>query len=107
METDNTDIYELNLGYLIKAREMVMSGRPHQAMVKLGLTPDAVRLLPAIPIRRLQTIAQRDMLCFAPRFAPGCWREILMGGSKLSDEDSARRLILLVGGGSNGVPARQ
>ena len=38
------NIYNLNLDYLILAHELIQSGRIQQAMVSLGLTPEAVNI---------------------------------------------------------------
>ena len=94
----DSDIFQLNLGYLILAHELVHSGREQQAMAKLGLTPEAVRILSRMPVEQLQELACNEVLCFAPRFPSSFWRTFLRNDPKELEprEQKARRLRLFV-----------
>jgi len=93
------NIYHLNLDYLILAHELIQSGRQQQAMVSLGLTPEAVSILAEMPVDQLKALARSDVLSFAPRFPASAWRTFLhneaVGGEAM--EQRARRLRLVLG----------
>jgi hypothetical protein len=93
------NIYHLNLDYLILAHELIQSGRQQQAMVSLGLTPEAVSILAQMPVDQLKALARSDVLSFVPRFPVSAWRTFLrneaVGGDAM--EQRARRLRLVLG----------
>ena len=93
------NIYNLNLDYLILAHELIQSGRNQQAMVSLGLTPEAVTLLSTIPVNQLKILARSDVLSFAPRFPVSSWPTFLRNEPVGNEpfEQRARRLRMFMG----------
>ncbi len=95
----NNNIYNLNLDYLILAHELIQSGRTQQAMVSLGLTPEAVNILSKMPVDQLKALARSDVLNFAPRFPVSSWPTFL-GNEPVGNEhfeQGARRLRMFLG----------
>lgn len=93
------NIYNLNLDYLILARELIQSGRNQQAMVSLGLTPEAVNMLSTMPVDQLKALARSDVLSFAPRFPVSSWPTFLHNEPVGNEpfEQQARRLRMFLG----------
>jgi len=93
------NIYHLNLDYLILAHELIQSGKQQQAMVSLGLTPEAVNILAKMPIDQLKVLARSDVLSFAPRFPVSSWPSFLRNEAVGTDpfEQRARRLRMVLG----------
>jgi hypothetical protein len=79
------DLYDLNLFFLQKAREWLMSGQDHKAQVLLGISPEAASLLKRVPLSRLRDLASSNVLCFTLRVPPQLWRD-------LAQEDAERPL---------------
>jgi hypothetical protein len=94
----DSEIFRMNLHYLILAHEMIHSGREQQAMLTLGLTPEAVNILSRTPVEQLKELASGHVLYFAPRFPASCWRTFLRNEDKGQDtrEQKARRLRMFV-----------
>lgn len=88
------NIYNLNLDYLILAHELIQSGRKQQAMVSLGLTPEAVTILAKMPVDQLKVLARSDVLSFAPRFPVNSWRTFLRNEPMVSEPFEQRALRL-------------
>jgi flagellar transcriptional activator FlhD len=86
------NIYNLNLDYLILAHELIQSGRKQQAMVRLGLTPEAVTILAKMPVDQLKVLARSDVLSFAPRFPVNSWRTFLRNEPTVSEPFEQRAL---------------
>ncbi len=64
----DTEIYELNLAWLIKARDLAKENSIF-AELMMGTSDEAMRLaLSQLSIDDIQQIAQSGWLCFAPRF---------------------------------------
>lgn len=64
----DTEIYELNLAWLIKARDLARDNSIF-AELMMGISNEAMRLaLSQLSIDDIQQIAQSGWLCFAPRF---------------------------------------
>lgn len=62
------EIYELNLFWLVKARELARDNS-HNARLMMGLTDDELRLaLGQLSTEDIHRIARSGWLCFAPRF---------------------------------------
>jgi hypothetical protein len=95
----DNNIYNLNLDYLILAHELIQSGRNQQAMVSLGLTPEAVNILSTMPVDQLKALARSDVLSFAPRFPVNSWPTFLRNDPVGNEpiEQRARRLRMFVG----------
>lgn len=93
------NIYNLNLDYLILAHELIQSGRKQQAMVSLGLSPEAVTILSEIQIDQLKALARSDVLSFAPRFPVSSWPTFLRNEPVGNEpfEQRARRLRMFMG----------
>ncbi len=95
----DTNIYHLNLDYLVVAHELIQSGQAQKAMVSLGLTPEAVSILAKLPVTQLKELARSDVLCFAPRFPACAWGKFLRNESLGNDlnEHEALKLRLVLG----------
>lgn len=93
------NIYNLNLDYLILAHALIQSGRKQQAMVSLGLTPEAVNILSELPTDQLKALARTDVLSFAPRFPVSSWPIFLRNEPVGNEpfEQRARRLRMFIG----------
>jgi hypothetical protein len=76
------DIYNLIFLYLLKARELAVSGQEHKAILQLGLSPEAVPVLKRLPMAKLEELAQSNVTCFAMRFPAQFWKD-------LAQEDAA------------------
>lgn len=79
------DIHHLVFHYLLKARELAISGQEHKAILQLGLSPEALPLLKRLPIAKLEELAQANVTCFAIRFPSQFWKD-------LAQEDAAEPL---------------
>lgn len=95
----DTNIYHLNLDYLILAHELIQSDQAQKAMVCLGLTPEAVSILANMPVTQLKKLARSDVLCFAPRFSAYAWGQFLRNETLGNDlnEQQALKLRLVLG----------
>ena len=80
----DADIYDLNLLFLQKAREWLVSGQEHKARLLLGVTPDAAAALRRLPLSALRDLAASNVLCYTLRLPPQLWRE-------LARQESAQR----------------
>ena len=81
------NLYNLNLDYLIAAKELILAGNEQRALFCLGLTPEAITLIRDMSIKQFKLLARSDYLKFAPRFNPNQWEEFLQ--SVNADDDSA------------------
>ncbi|WP_445368863.1 flagellar transcriptional regulator FlhD [Methylomonas sp. BW4-1] len=100
-------LYQLQLDYLMLAREMVLGGQEQKAMFSLGLTPEAVAILKKLPAQKVREIAQRECVAFTPRFNASYWSCYLLSeqpaDDKLACEYQARDLLILITGSGNAV----
>ena len=70
------DLYHLTLLYLLKARELLVSGQEHQALLQLGLCSEAIPVLKRLPLAKLGELAAADVSGFALRFPPQFWKDL-------------------------------
>jgi hypothetical protein len=64
----DVELYELNLAWLIKARELAREN-PMLAELMMGISNEEMRsALSQLSIQDIQHIAQSGWLCFSPRF---------------------------------------
>jgi flagellar transcriptional activator FlhD len=98
------DLYELNLTYLLKARELLLSGQEHKAYVTMGLSRDAAAQLKRLPISRLKELAASNVLCFSMRVPPQYWKDLAEWHEEAPLSESLRVQLLMNGssGGENG-----
>lgn len=93
-------LYQLQLDYLMLAREMVLGGQEQKAMFSLGLTPEAVGILKKLPAQKIREIAQRECLAFTPRFNASYWSSYLLSEQPADDKQAcdyqARDLLMLI-----------
>ncbi len=76
MLSANQDIVDLNLFWLIKAREIARFNREKAAVV-LGLDARLLEEIAQLSLGDLNTMAQADVLLFRPRFRPVLWRQMI------------------------------
>ena len=94
------DLYELNLFYLHKARDMALKGKAKSASLTLGMPQEVIERLPALPLEKMRILAGAGMLCFSSRLSEKFWRELLHAEM---DEDLLRaRVLLMIAGGEGG-----
>ena len=70
------DLFDLNLMFLQKAREWLVSGQDYKAQVLLGLSPEAAALLKRLPLAKIRELAAANVLCFTLRFPPQLWKDL-------------------------------
>src|SRR5690606_28764433 len=80
MMSVDRDLYELNLTYLFKAREMALAGESHKASVILGISPDSVNRLSELSIEKIRTLAKSGVLCFQSRLPDEFWKDLHTSG---------------------------
>ncbi len=73
----DSDIHHLVFHYLLKARELAISGQEHRAIVQLGLCPELIPLLKRLSTARLEALAKTNVTCFSIRFPGQFWRDLL------------------------------
>ncbi|MCB1860386.1 MAG: flagellar transcriptional regulator FlhD [Gammaproteobacteria bacterium] len=76
MPAADLDVVDLNLLWLIKARELAESD-PDKAVIVLGLDADLVSELSTLSLGELASIASSGVLQFRPRFREALWQHIL------------------------------
>ena len=92
------NLYNLNLDYLIAAKELILAGNEQKALFCLGLTPEAIPLIKGMSIKQFKLLARSDYLKFAPRFNPNQWEEFLRNANAEDDsaESRANQLLLFL-----------
>ena len=76
MRSANQDIVDLNLLWLLKAREIARSNRNKAAMV-VGLNASLLDEIAQLSLSDLNTMAHAGVLLFQPRFRPSLWRQLI------------------------------
>ena len=71
----NDDLYDLNLAYLMAARDICAAEDPIAARVRLGLRSEVSKRLARLSVAELKAIARAGVLCFEPRFPACFWSE--------------------------------
>lgn len=89
-------MYNLNLDYLIAAKELILAGNEQKALFCLGLTPEAIPLIKGMSIKQLKLLARSDYLKFVPRFNPNQWEEFLQNANAEDDSTESRANQLLL-----------
>jgi hypothetical protein len=72
----DTDLYNLNLIFLQKAREWLAAGEDHRVVAQLGLDRTTAALLKRLPLAELQALAASDKLYFTLRIPPQAWIDL-------------------------------
>lgn len=83
----DADIYQLNVLYLQKARELLLTGQEHKAHILLGITPECAGLLKRLTIAQLQMLAGAGSVCFLPRVTQQVLREFVSSIEESDFED--------------------
>ena len=96
MRLIDQDIVDLNLFWLVKARELARADRK-KAVVVLGLDANLMNKFTLLSIDDLNTIAHAGVLLFRPRFRPTLWRQIIARGGHPSLSDRLQTLLMAVG----------
>ncbi len=97
MSVVDPDLYELNLFYLLKAREMAMNGKAQGASLTMGIPQDVANRLPALPLEKIRTLASSGMLCFSSRLPEKFWREFQH--TEMDGELLKARVLLMIAAG--------
>jgi hypothetical protein len=88
------DLYELNLLYLHKARDMALKGKAKSASLTMGMPQDAVNRLPELPLEKISILASSGMLCFSSRLSEKFWRELQ--NTEMDEELLKARVLLMI-----------
>ncbi|MCX7113388.1 MAG: flagellar transcriptional regulator FlhD [Proteobacteria bacterium] len=94
------DLYELNLFYLHKARDMALKGKAKSASLTMGMPQEVVNRLPELPLEKLRMLAGSGMLCFSSRLSEKFWRELLH--TEMDENLLRARVLLMIAGGEGG-----
>ena len=83
MQEADKDIVDLNLLWLIKAREIAKSNQTKAAVV-FGFDEVVADKLSRLSLEQLHRIAQVGVMLFQPRFHPKFWHEMLADNEGIS-----------------------
>jgi len=94
----NTDpeIMELNLLWLIKARELARENREKAAVV-LGLDAKLLEAISRFSLSELNTMAQSGVIEFQPRFRSALLRRLIEQGSTPASSIRLQSLLMAAG----------
>ncbi|WP_445368190.1 flagellar transcriptional regulator FlhD [Methylomonas sp. BW4-1] len=92
----NENLYNLNLDYLLVAKELIAAGEDHKAVFYLGLPPDAITILRQMSIKRIRELARSDCLRFVPRINTNHWAEFMATQSVNADSSDQRAKALMM-----------
>lgn len=90
----DVDLYELNLFYLLKAREMALKGRSQTASLVMGISQDNVNRLPGLSFEKIRTLARSGALCYESRLPHKFWKEF--EHTEMDEELVKARVLLLI-----------
>ena len=93
MQTPDQDIIDLNLAWLITARQMTLSDRDKAAIV-LGLDEVEMAWLSQVSLDELFAIARAGIMVLHPRFQPGFWHDPIGDGQELSPATLLHSLLI-------------
>ena len=93
------DLYELNLFYLHKARDMALKGKSLCASLTLGMPQEAIDRLPALPLEKIRILAGAGMLCYSSRLSEKFWRELQ--NTEMDEELLKARVMLMIATGES------
>jgi len=79
MQEADQDIFELNISFLFKARELAKYNQQKAAIV-LGLDEAVMGSISKLSIKEISGIARSEVMLFQPRFHPKFWKEVANGG---------------------------
>lgn len=99
MMSVDPDLYELNLTYLLKAREMALMGESYKASLILGISQDSVNRLSELSIEKIRTLAKSGVLCFQSRLPDKFWKDL--HNSSFDEELTMARILLMISGGNH------
>jgi hypothetical protein len=87
------DLYELNLFYLLKARDMALKGKSQKASLVMGISQDNVNRLPELSFEKIRILARSGVLCYSSRLPDKFWKEFQ---NTEMDEDLVKARVLLM-----------
>lgn len=83
MPAPDQDIFDLNLSWLLKARELARLSQETTTVV-LGIDPAVAVHIARLSLQELNAIAHTEVLLFHPRFHPRFWEEVRSKRSRSS-----------------------
>lgn len=83
MQEADQDIFDLNLLWLFKARELARSNQTKAAVI-FGFDDIAAEKISHLSIEQLHNIARSGVMVFQSRFPPRFWHEMLEDGEGIS-----------------------
>jgi len=96
MPSADPEIVELNLLWLIKARELARDNR-ETAVVLLGLDVNLLAAISRLSLGDLNTMAQSGFMQFQPRFRSALFRQLIERGSSSSLSVRLQTLLMAAG----------
>jgi Flagellar transcriptional activator (FlhD) len=88
------DIRELNLTYLLKAREYAIAGDEQKARFIMGISGDALKTLKRMSIRQISQLADCDLMCFHLRYPTNALKAFERQGEENQMSDLSRYHLL-------------
>ena len=83
MQEADKDIFDLNLLWLIKAREIARSNQTKAAIV-FGFDEVVADKISRLSLEQVHRIAHTSVMLFQPRFQPKFWHEMLADSEGMS-----------------------
>jgi hypothetical protein len=71
------DVVHLTLLYLLKARELAVSGQAHKAHLQLGLSQEAIEAVRQLSLAKVMALAHSSAICWVQRAPPQFWKDLL------------------------------
>lgn len=91
------DLYELNLFYLLKAREMALAGKSQKASLVMGISQNNVNRLSALSFEKIRVLARSGALCYLIRLPDKFWKEFQ--NTEMDEELVKARVLLMIAAG--------
>ena len=89
------DVVDLNLGWLVTARDLSRND-PQKAAIVLGIDEARMALLSHLTLQELLTIARSGILLLRPRFRPEFWIDLIVDCRRPSPVIRLQALVLAI-----------
>jgi len=89
------DIVDLNLGWLVMARDLSRRD-PKKAAIVLGIDKAKMALLSHLTLQELLTIARSGIMVLHPRFRPEFWFDLIADCRRPSPITQLQTLVLAI-----------
>ena len=95
MAKSDQDIVDLNLGWLVTARDLSRNN-PEKAAIVLGIDEARMALLSHLTLQELRAIARSGILLLRPRFRPEFWIDLIADCRRPSPVTRLQALVLAI-----------